>query len=230
MTIGGPFHFIALFSTGLLLGLKHALDADHVVAVSAIVSETKSLKRSSFLGALWGAGHTTALLVAGIAVLTFRLTIPTHLALMFEFLVGAMLVLLGIGVLRRILREKIHMHAHAHGSETHVHVHSHINSSSHYHGHRSFLVGVVHGLAGTAALALLVLSTVPSLIQGILFILIFGVGSIIGMLSLSAVIGLPFALAGTFSRLETFIKTSAGVAGIGFGVLIIYQISSRLFV
>src|SRR3989338_2332474 len=147
----------AAFGLGLILGIKHALDADHVIAVSTIVSEHQSLKWASLIGAFWGLGHTTALFVVGLLVIGLRLTIPARLALGLEFLVALMLVILGGSILWRSFRvEKLHLHAHAHNPETHAHFHIHAKTEEdHGHSHpfksmrKPFLVGMVHALAGS---------------------------------------------------------------------------------
>ena len=219
-----PFQFISLLGLGFVLGLKHALDADHVVAVSTIVSETRSLKKSSLAGALWGMGHTITLFLVGLFVLIFKLTIPDKLALSFEFIVGAFLVVLGVDVLRKIRKEKIHLHKHKHGDVVHIHLHSHKESISHHHSHKSFVVGMLHGLAGSAGLMLLILTTINSLSQGLLYILIFGVGSTIGMLMVSGVIGLPFLLTAKVNKVHNAVKLVAGTISIVLGFTIMVEI------
>jgi len=224
MAIIEPLQLATLLGLGFVLGLKHALDADHVVAISTIVSHTKSLKKSSLFGAIWGVGHTTTLFLVGLAILIFKLTIPDKLALSFEFLVGIVLVVLGIDVLRKIIKEKTHWHRHQHGKVRHTHFHSHEALSSHNHLHKSFIVGMVHGLAGSAALMLLVLTTVKSISQGLLYILVFGVGSILGMLLVSGVIGLSFLWTTRFDGLHNGVKVLTGSISIVLGFIIMYQI------
>lgn len=223
----------AAFGLGLILGIKHALDADHLIAVSTIVSEHQSLKWASLIGAFWGLGHTTTLFVVGLLVIGLRLTISARLALGLEFLVALMLVILGASILWRSFRvEKLHLHAHAHNPETHAHFHIHGKTEeNHSHSHpfksmrKPFLVGMVHGLAGSAALMLLVLTTIPAPLAGLAYILIFGVGSVGGMLILSSLIGLPFILtARRFSVLNRWIRVVAGVASICFGLFLGWEI------
>ena len=226
------FSLLSLLMLGFVLGLEHALDADHVAAVSAIASETKSVKKSSILGIFWGLGHTTTLFIAGIIVLIFQIVIPKNLALSFELLVGIRLIALGLGVLWKAAKSKIHLHIHEHDGAGHVHFHSHAlsESHSHSHAHKSFIVGAVHGLAGSAALMLLVLATVDSFFSGLLYILVFGLGSIIAMLTISTIIGLPFRLTSNFGKINGAIKLIAGFASIILGVSIIYGILPILFV
>ncbi|MBI2997143.1 MAG: urease accessory protein UreH [Deltaproteobacteria bacterium] len=219
----------AAFALGLILGIKHALDADHLIAVSTIVGEHKNLKWASLIGAFWGLGHTTTLFAVGLLVIGLRVTIPPRLALGLEFLVALMLVFLGAGILWRSLRdERLHAHVHAHNPETHTHFHLH-GTSEEDHGHphpfrsmrKPFLVGMVHGLAGSAALMLLVLTTIPSPFAGLAYILIFGVGSVGGMLALSSMIAVPFILtARRFTLLNQWIRIIAGTASVGFGLFL----------
>jgi len=214
---------------GFALGLEHALEADHVVAVSAIVSQQKKLWKSSLVGIVWGIGHTATLFLVGIIVLFLSISIPQELILSFEFLVGVVILLLGVLVLRSAVTVKIHLHRHSHGDQTHIHLHSHKEGDSHHHIHRSFILGMVHGIAGSGALMLLVLSTVESITAGITYILLFGVGSILGMLILSAVIGLPFIItANKLGNMNRIIQAIAGVVSICIGAFIMYQTSSIL--
>jgi sulfite exporter TauE/SafE len=223
----------AAFGIGLLLGIQHALDADHLIAVSTIVSEHKSLKWASLIGAFWGLGHTATLFAVGLLVIGLRVTIPERFALGLEFLVAIMLVFLGLKILWQSFGvEKIHLHTHTHNPETHTHFHVHTNpKEDHRHGHpframrRPFFVGMVHGLAGSAALMLLVLGTIPSALAGLAYILIFGLGSVGGMLTLSSMIALPFILtARRFSILNRWIRVLAGVASVVFGLFLGWDI------
>ncbi|HXG49835.1 MAG TPA: urease accessory protein UreH [candidate division Zixibacteria bacterium] len=223
----------AAFGLGLLLGLQHALDADHLIAVSTIVSEHRSLRWASLIGAFWGLGHTATLFMVGLMVIGLRLTIPERVALGLEFLVAVMLVVLGANILRRSFGvEKVHLHAHTHNPETHSHFHVHRGpDADHGHAHpframrKPFFVGMVHGLAGSAALMLLVLSTIPSAIAGLAYIVIFGLGSVGGMLAVSSLIGLPFILtARRFTLLNRWIRLLAGVASVAFGLFLGWEI------
>src|SRR5262249_9036063 len=155
---------ITVLSLGFVYGLRHALDPDHMVAVSTIVSEHKSLARSSLVGTFWGLGHTTSLLAVGLAVMLLKISIPRHLELWLEMAVAAMLVILGLGVLVGLARNRglqLHTHSHTHDGEpphSHLHLHAH---DEHQHRHRifrlgrkPFVVGMVHGMAGSAAVTL----------------------------------------------------------------------------
>ncbi len=228
---------LAAFSLGLLLGIQHALDPDHLIAVSTIVSEQRSFKWASLIGAFWGLGHTTTLFIVGLLVIGLRLTIPPKVAGGLELLVAAMLIILGVNVLRKTFgAERVHLHTHSHNPETHTHFHVHDNpKQDHAHPHpfkamrRPFIVGMVHGLAGSAALMLLVLSTIESALGALLYIVIFGLGSVGGMLLLSGIISLPFVLtAQRFAAMNRSIRLVAGVASVIFGILLGWEISSEL--
>jgi ABC-type nickel/cobalt efflux system permease component RcnA len=228
---------LAAFGLGLVLGIQHALDPDHLIAVSTIVSEHRSFKWASLIGAFWGLGHTTTLFIVGVLVIGLRLTIPPRLGSSLELLVAAMLIILGLNVLRKAFgAERVHLHTHSHSPETHTHIHVHENpKQDHAHSHRfaamrrPFIVGMVHGLAGSAALMLLVLSTIDSALGGLIYIVIFGLGSVGGMLLLSGLISLPFVLtAQRFSAMNRSIRVAAGVASILFGLFLGWQIGSNL--
>ncbi len=222
-----------IFSVGFVLGLEHATDADHVVAVSTIVSEHGTLRKSASVGITWGLGHTATLFFIGLVILIAKVSIPPRVALAMEFGVGILLVVLGYSVARSFIRAKLHRHGHGHeaGGEEHEHVHLHPGQEEHRHRHqvlnhkrKSFLVGMVHGVAGSAALAILVLATIDSILVGLAYILIFGVGSILGMLFISSLIGIPFTY--TAKKLRTYnerIRVIAGLVSITLGVAIMME-------
>lgn len=218
---------------GLLLGARHALDADHVVAISTLVSRHRSVRRSCVLGALWGAGHTTALLAGGLAAIWFKLPISAEVQRGLELLVAVMLMLLGSHVLLRTLGAfAFHRHAHAHDGHIHSHVHLHLGTHDtlgHVHllrdGQRPFLVGLVHGLAGSAALALLVLASIPTLLGALLYILVFGLGSMAAMFVLSGLVGIPFAAAADRSPAAgRVLQALAGATSLVLGVLLVWEL------
>lgn len=218
---------LSLLGLGFLLGVRHAFDADHVAAVSAIVSKHKSIKISSLIGMFWGLGHTLSLLLVGLVMLVFKIAIPERMALSFEFIVGAMLVLLGVNVLVTI--SKMHLHRHGHGKGKHTHFHSHMLTKSHGHAHKllsqSLFVGLIHGLAGSAAIALLVLTAISSVWVGIAYILLFGIGSVIGMALISSILSLPFSLIPSeFERIQKMLSISAGLTSAIMGFFIMYNI------
>ena len=215
---------------GFLLGVRHALDADHVAAVSTLVSQHRSVLRSCLLGTFWGVGHTVALLGAGLVMIVFKLTITPETEKVMESVVALMLIALGGHVVLRSLgRLHVHRHEHSHGDGRHAHVHAHLGGDSeHAHVHflraggRPLLVGLIHGLAGSAALTLLVMSTLPSTMGAIVYILVFGVGSTIGMLLLSGVIGIPFALSASRSRgANALVQALAGTATLVLGLVLL---------
>jgi high-affinity nickel permease len=218
----------AALGLGFLLGLRHATDADHVAAVSTLLSRHRSLAASCLLGTFWGAGHTAALLAAGVASIVFQLTISTELENALEIAVAFVLILLGGNVLFRSLRAiSVHRHRHSHEGSSHSHVHLHLGgaegTSEHFHlfkvGGRPFLVGLLHGLAGSGALMLVVLTTIPSSLGKLLYLLVFGVGSTGGMLLLSGVIGVPFAVtAGRWQTANATIQALAGASSLVLGV------------
>jgi ABC-type nickel/cobalt efflux system permease component RcnA len=224
-----------ILASGFIWGLHHALDPDHLVAVSTIVSEHKSVSRSSLVGTFWGIGHTSSLLIISLIVLLLRASIPNNIARWMEAPVAIMLVVLGITTIIKAIRERglrIHSHTHSHDeSSPHTHLHIHLEKE-HVHRHRlfkvgkrPFMVGMVHGVAGSAALTLLVLSTIPSVALGLIYIGVFGVGSIGGMLLLSALIGVPFAL--TSRRYEVInggIRFAAGAFSIVYGLVLAWKL------
>ncbi len=223
---------ITTLALGFALGIKHALDADHVVAVSTIVSQYRNPLKATLVGIFWGIGHTTTLLLVGIAVIGFKLVVPEQLALSMEFLVGVVLFALGVQILWQYRPKKKHTHIHDHGDEMHTHEHIHLRKKveedvQHHplRQHRSLLLGMIHGLAGSAALMLLVLSTIQSPLEGVVYILIFGVGSILGMMVISTLIGLPFALSsGRFASLNHTIRFMAGALSVALGIFVMVDI------
>ena len=225
-------HIFSLLSLGFLLGLKHALDADHVAAILTIATENRTFWRSSLIGFCWGVGHTVILLVVGTAVLLFKLTIPSAWAKLFEVAVGVMLVGLGLSVAFALWRERVHLHAHRHEhGEQHRHLHSHSRGAHHDHLHRfrleykSLAVGMVHGLAGSAALLLLVLAAVPSLGVGLVYILVFGAGSILGMVFLATAMSIPFAMsAERTARVHQTLRAAAALFSIVLGSTILFEL------
>lgn len=213
------YHLLVLFGLGFVLGIEHAFDPDHITAVTTFVSKTKSLRKSSILGAIWGIGHTFTLFLVGFAVLLLKISIPDKIALSFEMLVAIVLILLGIDVLRKIISEK-KLSVHSHGKKEHIH----FSKGIHNHESRTFIVGLLHGLAGSASLLLLVLATVNSLTTGLLFIAIFGIGSIAGMFFISSLIGIPFRFSSNNVRINSGIRVVAGILSIVLGVILFYQI------
>ena len=229
---------VAVLSLGLFLGLKHATDADHVVAVTTFVSQESSLLRSCWIGAFWGVGHTLSLAIAGILVIGLKVNVPEWLSERLELGVAAMLVVLGANVIVKTIREKsggaggagMHRHDHAHEATApapHSHWHIHLPGLAHEHsgwshaGVRPLLTGMVHGAAGSAALMLLVLSTIRSPLEAFLYILIFGLGSILGMLAISFLLALPLHWArGRMSASYKPVQFVAGLFSCVFGLFL----------
>jgi ABC-type nickel/cobalt efflux system permease component RcnA len=235
----GSLNIFVVLSIGLLFGLKHATEVDHIVAISTIVSRHRNVFRSAIVGALWGAGHTVSLLVMGAIVLSLRIAIPERVSNWLEFGVALMIIGLGVSALWRVSRtnSEVHMHQHSHDGLSHTHVHFHEKESQHQpnshaaHSHaiarvgwKPVLVGMLHGLAGSGALTLLVLTQISSSLLGFLYVATFGFGSIVGMLVMSGLIGLPFAF--TSRRLTNFhhgLQTAAAVLSIFFGIWYAYK-------
>jgi ABC-type nickel/cobalt efflux system permease component RcnA len=249
------FPVIAL---GLLLGVRHAIDPDHVIAVATIVSRHRSARSAALIGALWGIGHTITITVVGGLIILFDVVIPPRLGLAMEFSVALMLILLGIlnvaGPLRRVLLGRsagaaaapgIHVHHHSHADYVHQHAHGHEPGS---HGHaeqetplsrldrlfgrlglyqaaRPLVVGVVHGLAGSAAVALLVLATIRDPLWATAYLLLFGAGTVVGMMAITVVIAMPFTYsAGRFATVHRGLGVAAGLLSLVFGLFLAYQI------
>jgi sulfite exporter TauE/SafE len=229
MQIAPELSTLSVLLIGFTLGLQHATEADHLAAVSTIVSEKKNLLTASIVGGFWGIGHTISLFAVGILVIFLKLQISETLEARLEACVGLMLVLLGLNAMRKLFEaSKVHVHKHEHDGHPHVHIHTHQpdrqEESHHRLSPRSVLIGMVHGLAGSAALMLLVVPTIPSPSLAMLYILIFGIGSIGGMMAMSFLIGLPFHFtAGRFEILNRGIRLVAGVFSLGLGFSIIYE-------
>lgn len=224
----------SLLIFGFLIGMRHALEADHLAAVAAISTKEHSLKASIKHGAIWGVGHTATLFLFGSIVIFMNTVISQQLADRLEFIVGIMLVLLGGDVLRRIIKERIHYHTHRHdNTDAHFHAHSHKSEnvhqqSKHEHSHEKFpyrtlFIGFMHGLAGSAALILLTLDTIESVPLSMFYILLFGVGSIVGMAVISMVIAVPLRASSKLTWLHNGLQISIGLFTVGLGTLIIYQ-------
>ena len=224
-------HTLTILSLGFVLGLRHALDADHLAALSTVLAERPTVQASTAIGFFWGLGHTLMLLCVGTLLLALNLTIPESMANLFEFAVGGMLVALGLSLARRVYREQWHVHTHEHGGRPHVHLHSHHLQADHTHGHwyqgslRPLAIGMAHGLAGSAALMLVVLSTVTGMAQGIGYIVVFGVGSILGMVGVGAVLSLPVIYSVTVGpRAYWMVQGLTCLASIGLGVVMMVRI------
>jgi hypothetical protein len=183
---------------GFVLGMRHATDPDHVVAVTTIVSDQPSLLRASGIGALWGIGHSITILLVGGAIVVFRVAIPPRLGLAMEFTVALMLIALGA------LNLSGHRIAHTHTSA------------------RPLVVGFVHGLAGSAFVALLVVAAVPGPLLGLLYLALFGIGTVAGMGLITMAIAMPSALtARRFVHMQRYLRLASGLASVAFGLLLV---------
>jgi hypothetical protein len=250
---------------GLLMGMRHATDPDHVIAVTTIVSRERRLFAASRVGIVWGLGHTLTVLAMGGAIIVFKIAIPIRLGLAMEFAVAIVLILLGLGafaslvqlLVRRIAGTPravdqlvVHSHAHSHGFGPHRHPHVHLDSGEHHrpeqvalhHEHtlpagalssfairrpllRSLGIGLVHGLAGSAAIALLVLSAIPQPLWATLYLSIFCLGTIVGMGLITTAIATPFAVAAQrMSWMRRGLVTGSGLLSFGFGLFLAYQL------
>lgn len=255
----------SLLLLGLFLGMRHATDADHVIAIATIVSRQRSLRGSALIGAAWGLGHSLTILAVGGAIVLFGVVIPARLGLAMELAVGVMLVLLGLltlGGLRRALPAAAavdglpagpahghellaHDHAHAHGDYVHRHPHGHggqghghpdeatplarldrrLGGLPLYHWLRPLVVGIIHGLAGSAAVALLVLAAVRDPAAALGYLLLFGLGTIAGMMLITCALAAPFAFSSSrLPRLNRRLRLAAGLLSCGFGLFLIYEI------
>lgn len=220
----------SLLLFGFLLGVKHALEADHVAAVASLATRAASFHEHVRLAGLWGIGHALTLTAVGSVVVLFGLSLPPSLSLALEGTVGVVLVALGVDVLRRLRRKRVHIHVHRHddGGPAHVHAHAHAgeltHDTRHRHQHvhgvgwRALLVGTMHGLAGSAALVLLAVGETRSVGHALVYLVIFGLGSIVGMLSLSLAISIPLRFSARgFGRLHSGLEGALGTATIVLG-------------
>lgn len=238
---------------GFVLGMRHATDADHVVAVTTIVSRNRSARGAALIGLAWGLGHTLTIFLVGGAIILFEWVIPARVGLSMEFAVALMLIVLGLITLAGVLRTvgsvgpeaPRHVHAHGHGDYVHTHAHGHdpeshphrpdqtpvawldrhLGTSGGYRLLRPLVIGVVHGLAGSAAVALLVLATIKSPSWAVVYLVVFGVGTMVGMALITAAIAVPFAWsAGRFERVSRGLRLASGLVSVGLGVFIAYRI------
>ena len=231
---------LALAGFGFLLGMRHATDADHVIAVTTILNRSRRFLDTTLIGALWGLGHTITVVIVGVLIIVFNVVIPPPVGLAMEFAVALMLVGLGIlnltGGLRGFTERltppaPMHAHEHAHEGASHGHLHGHgtnrglVATFGRYQLIRPVVVGLVHGLAGSAAVALLVLATIQDTGTAIAYLVIFCVGVAAGMAVLTTVIGLPFMLSRARSvQINRWLTIGSGILSLAFGLLLAYEI------
>lgn len=226
---------IGILGVGFLLGMQHALEADHIAAVSSIAARRVNVFDIVKHGLTWGLGHTITLFLFGGVALLLGHAIPERLSLPLETAVGVMLVVLGADVLWRLWREGVHFHRHSHRDGTaHLHLHAHPSDaashprSSHDHPHgfrwRTLFVGLVHGMAGSAALLVLTVAQASTARDGLIYMLLFGVGSMIGMAALSSVIAVPLVIsARLLTSVNRALQLAVGSMAIGIGAATIYS-------
>jgi cytochrome c biogenesis protein CcdA len=211
---------LAILALGFFLGMRHATDSDHVVAVTTIVSRERSPIAALWVGALWGLGHTATILFVGGAIVLFGWVIPPRVGLSMEMSVAIMLIVLGAmnlsGALKGLGQAAGQKHAPEVGALPHLPAKRPL---------RALIIGVVHGLAGSAAVALLVLATIKSAGSALVYLAVFGAGTVAGMMLLTVAMSLPLRLLSQrFTNAERLLARATGVLSIAFGLLLAYQI------
>jgi high-affinity nickel-transport protein len=247
---------LSILAVGFFLGMRHATDPDHVIAVTTIVSNQRNSMKAALIGAFWGVGHTLTIFVVGTGIILFNLVIPPRLGLSMELSVALMLIILGLWNVAGFLRSTpaaiidsrdgvkvVHSHLHRHGNLIHSHPHTHelgghtpddkhlgwmdqiFGTNRVYQYLRPFVIGVVHGLAGSAAVALLVLETIRNVHWAIAYLLIFGVGTIAGMMLITMSLASAFRFVGKArQKFSSRLALASGLLSLGFGLVVAYQI------
>ncbi len=212
-------HLLAVAALGFFLGMRHATDPDHIVAVTTIVARQRSIRAAALTGAMWALGHTLTILVVGGAIIVFGWVIPPRVGLSMELSVGLMLIVLGVMNLTSVMRA-----IRGRGTASPDSLVS-LSSLGTSRVARPLIVGVVHGLAGSAAVALLVLAVIGQSAWSLLYLLVFGAGTIVGMVLVTAAVGIPFAASGSqFERLHRTLRIATGALSVAFGLIIAYKI------
>lgn len=224
-------NLLTFLTVGFLLGLRHALDADHLAAVSTVLAERPSVRASGLVGFWWGVGHTLTLMLVGAVVLVSGIHIPEQFALVAESGVGLLLVVLGGTLALKLFRERWHLHSHVHDGEPHVHLHSHQRREDHAHPHwarqsiRPLLIGMAHGVAGSAALMLVIVSNTSGIGQGLLYIAVFGLGSIGGMLMIGLTLSVPVIYSRAIGQRAFWaVQGAASLGSVGLGLWMLYRL------
>ncbi|MDQ7016597.1 MAG: urease accessory protein [Gammaproteobacteria bacterium] len=234
---------ISLLFIGFLIGMRHALEADHIAAIATLATRTNSLRGALRQGAAWGLGHTATLFLFGSVVILMDSVIPETFALKLEFAVGCLLVILGLDVMRKLIRDRIHFHTHKHTCGVqHFHAHSHSGQrnhspATHQHQHpegfpiRALLIGLIHGMAGSTALILLTLETIQSPLLGLTYIALFGLGSMLGMAVLSVIIAIPLRRSAQgLTWLHNSLQAIVGIITIALGSQLVMNIGTQVIV
>jgi len=215
---------------GSLLGMRHALEPDHLAAVSTLVSRERSSMKAALLGVCWGLGHTVGLIVVGAVLVFLRAELPPRIADVFELLVAIMLIVLGSrAVLQAVRQGPAHLHNHAFAVHRHSGLPAHVHIGTWTLARRPLLIGAVHGLAGSGALTALVLTTLPSTGARLSYMALFGLGSTVGMAALSGLLGWPLARLGTHHAVARGVSVAVGAMSVVLGLFSGCPLLGRLF-
>jgi hypothetical protein len=218
-----PFlDIVASSGLGSLVGMRHALEPDHLAAVSTVVSYERSSARAAWLGFCWGLGHTLALVTAGAVLLLMRAEMPASLVILFELMVAAMLIGLGVRTIAQAVRSgpagPAHVHRHGRLLHRHAAVPAHLHIGDWTVARRPLIIGALHGLAGSGTLTALVLTTLPTAAAQLSYVLLFGLGSTLGMAALSGLLGWPLARVTTHHSVARGVSILVGAVSAGVGV------------